>query len=110
DDDAAVFVRDRLVPAGEIDDAEPPHAEPHAAFDERPPIIGPAVDDRVAHPEHAIRGGGTGTDQADDAAHRVSPPSSPTRPSCSRGKTESGSRAGSTPEAPGRPRGRSCRR
>ena len=57
----AVFVRDRLVPAGEVDDAEPTHAEPEATFDEGAPVVGPPMPDGVAHPPdlrlgHGARG------------------------------------------------------
>ena len=69
DQDVAVLVRDRLVPAGQVDDAEPPHAEADPALDERAPVVRAAMADRVAHPADLGLGDVSGADRPHDAAH-----------------------------------------
>ena len=49
DPDGAVLIRDRLVAARKVDDAEAPHAETHGAFGVEALIVGPAMPDLVAH-------------------------------------------------------------
>src|SRR5687768_5372627 len=51
DHNGAVLVGDGLVPAGQVHDAEPAHAEANPALDERAPVVGTPMSDRVAHPE-----------------------------------------------------------
>ena len=55
DPDTLVFVMNRLPAAHEIDDAKPPHAEPDRSLSIDAFIIGPAVDDGLAHSTHFIR-------------------------------------------------------
>ncbi len=50
--DRAVFIRHRLVAAGNVDDAEAPHAERHAAAVIKAIVIGAAMRDDAAHPLH----------------------------------------------------------
>ncbi len=88
DDDAPVLVGERLVPAGEVDDAEATHAEAHAALGERAPVIRTAVLDRIAHADDLRLGDRRGADPADDAAHLRRPASCPTPPSCTPARTE----------------------
>ena len=47
--DALVFVVNGLVSAAEVNDAQPPHAQPNRTLDEEPLIVGAAVHDGVAH-------------------------------------------------------------
>src|SRR5260370_25014722 len=47
--DSSVFVRNWLVAGGQIDDAEPPHADAAAAIEIKPFILWAAVPDLVAH-------------------------------------------------------------
>ena len=47
--DGAVFIRDRLRPAGQVDDAEAAHAEAHNAVPPVPVLVGTAMDHRVTH-------------------------------------------------------------
>jgi hypothetical protein len=49
---AAVFVEDRLMPTGEVDDAEAAHAETRAVGDVESLIVGTAVHDLLAHVVH----------------------------------------------------------
>src|SRR5208337_3141769 len=49
DPGAAVFVEDRLMAAGEINDAEAPHPKSRAVLDEDALVVRTAVDDLVAH-------------------------------------------------------------
>ena len=78
--DRAVLIPDRLLPAGDIDDREPAHAERDLRSDEVPAIVGSAMDDRVAHGAHGATGR-FGPElpprKARNAAHRATPPSSP---------------------------------
>ena len=46
----AVFTGDRLLPAGDVDDAQPPHADADAVGDERPVVVGAPVHDGIRHP------------------------------------------------------------
>src|ERR1035438_3469332 len=50
--DCPVFVVNGLLPAGQVNDAEPAHTQPHRTLRVDPFIIGPAVNDRLAHPVH----------------------------------------------------------
>ena len=45
-----VLAGDGLVPAGHVDDAQPPHAQPDVAVDEDAAVIRPAVDHLPGHP------------------------------------------------------------
>ena len=47
--DGSVFVANRLVAAGEVDDAQAAHAERRAIRDEHPLVVWPAVTDDIAH-------------------------------------------------------------
>src|SRR5580698_7886319 len=49
---AAIFVEDRLVATGKINDAKPPHPEPRAIGNIKPLIVRTAVHDLVAHVAH----------------------------------------------------------
>jgi hypothetical protein len=49
---AAVFVEYRLVSARKVDDAKAPHSESSAILHQDAFIVGPAVDDLVAHVAH----------------------------------------------------------
>ena len=49
DTDRAVLVEDRLVPAGQVDDRQPPHPEPDPPLDVDALVIGAAMHDRGAH-------------------------------------------------------------
>jgi hypothetical protein len=46
---AAIFVRDRLMPSAQIDDAEPAHADAATAIDINAFIVWPAVANLIAH-------------------------------------------------------------
>src|SRR5439155_692242 len=50
----AILVGDRLLPAGDVDDRQPAHAERHLGGDEVAAVVRAAVDDRVAHRAAAI--------------------------------------------------------
>src|SRR5712691_6535201 len=67
-----VLVVHRLVPAGEVDDRQPAHAERYAVELDRAFVVGPAVGHRRAHPrdELATERGIPARD-ATDAAHLV---------------------------------------
>ena len=66
--DGPVLVVDRLLSAGEIDDAEPAHPEPCGAFRVDSFIVGAAMDDRPTHPLH-VGGFDDGATLADDARY-----------------------------------------
>src|SRR5688572_23530266 len=75
--DRPVFVRDRLMTAFEVDDAQAAHAERHAIAEIDPFVVRTAVHDRGAHAAD-IRLGYRGSIPAHDsgnAAHRYFPPS-----------------------------------
>ena len=56
---------------GEIDDAEPPHADAAAAIDVDALVVGAAMADLVAHRVHArTLGGLIEEDEAGNTAHR----------------------------------------
>ena len=86
DEHAAVLVRDRLVAAGQVDDAEAAHAEADPALDEGAPVVGAPMADGIAHPLHFGIGDGSGSDRPYDAAH-VRRPSFPRSPSCTPRRT-----------------------
>src|SRR5579862_9845554 len=50
--DGSIFVRDGLMAGGQIDDAEPAHANPTAAIGVNPFVVRAAVHDRIAHGPH----------------------------------------------------------
>ena len=52
DPNRAVFVRHGLMPAGDVNDAEPPHPERDAAAVIEAVVIGAAMRDDTAHPLH----------------------------------------------------------
>jgi hypothetical protein len=45
----AIFVKDRLMAPGQIDNAEAAHAQSHAIFDENALIVGAAIHNGLAH-------------------------------------------------------------
>ena len=47
--DGAVFIGDRLMASGEVDDAQSPHTDRATAIDMETFVVGPAMDDLVAH-------------------------------------------------------------
>ena len=53
---AAVFVENRLMASGEVDDAESAHAETGAVGDVESLVVGAAVDDLLAHMVHECFG------------------------------------------------------
>ena len=55
DDHAAIFIRDRLPPTGNIDDAQPAHAECELAIDIHALIIRPAMADYTQHASESFR-------------------------------------------------------
>jgi hypothetical protein len=54
DPDGAALVVDWLASAGEVDDAQTPHAEADARLHVDPFIVWTAVPDHLAHPVHEI--------------------------------------------------------
>src|SRR5438552_15513147 len=77
DDFGAILVEDRLVPASQIDDTQPPHAEPDGAIEEQSLIVWPAMADGGAHRAHdlgAHRMVQVCMNDADDAAHCANDP------------------------------------
>jgi hypothetical protein len=82
--DAAVLVAHRLMPAGDVHDAEAAHPQAHVAFHEAAPVVRPAVRDGVAHPPDLGLGDRTVAQATDDAAH-LTPPFGPRPPACSPG-------------------------
>ncbi len=54
DYDAAVFVADRLVAPGQVDDREAPRGDPDPAIDVHPLRVGAAVDERRRHPAQPV--------------------------------------------------------
>ena len=79
-DDRAVLVEDRLVAAGEIDDAQTARAERDAVVREVALAVGPAMDDPIRHPADeslvALR-----ANVSDDATHELFTRSRQGRPS-----------------------------
>src|SRR5204862_3906551 len=74
DDDAAVFVVDRLPSAGQVDDAQPARAEPDVAVEIHALVVRPAVPDARQHAaEHfsADRLAGAVRVYAANSAHNV---------------------------------------
>src|SRR6266571_132945 len=72
DDLRAILVEDRLSPARQIDDAEPPHPEADGALHIDALVVRPPMPDRVAHPPNRGRGGGPGrvsVYDSDDTTH-----------------------------------------
>jgi hypothetical protein len=49
DPNSLVLVVNRLMPRGQVDDAEPAHAEAHPALDVQPFIVGSAMTNDLAH-------------------------------------------------------------
>src|SRR5438046_10339100 len=75
--DRPVLVPDRLLPAGDIDDREPTHAERDLRGDEIPAVVGPSMEDRIANGAHGAAGrlGSERPPRASrHAAHRATPP------------------------------------
>ena len=74
DPDCAVFVRDRLVAALEVDDAEAAHADGDAVADVHALLVGPAVHERPRHPlgpvEQLALAAARPLEQPRDSAHR----------------------------------------
>jgi len=52
DDLGPIFVENRLAPAGQVDDAEPPHAQSHGAVHIDALVVRPSVPDGFAHLPH----------------------------------------------------------
>ena len=50
DTDGFVFVENRLVTSGEVDDAQPPHAQARAVLYENAFVIGSAMNNALTHP------------------------------------------------------------
>ena len=50
--DRAIFVVDRLLPGGQVDDAQAAHAESDAGLDVNSLVVGPAVADHFTHAVH----------------------------------------------------------
>jgi hypothetical protein len=50
DPQAAVFVVNRLPPAGKVDDAQTPHTQPYGTFRVNALVIRTTVNNRLAHP------------------------------------------------------------
>src|SRR5262249_32201466 len=73
DPDRLVFVVDGLVSAGEVNDAEPAHAEPGSAAGVDALVVRPAVDDGAAHAPHGVGADGLAfpSDQPGYSAHRA---------------------------------------
>src|SRR5207237_4450287 len=73
DADRAVFVEHRLLPAGQIDDAEAAHAERHAIRDVDALFIGPAMHHHPAHRANVLLDAGTPVPPNDscDTAHKL---------------------------------------
>src|SRR6266516_231637 len=72
DDLRAILVEDRLAPARQIDDAEPPHPEADGARYIDALVVRPPMPDRVAHPPNRGSGGGprgVSVYDSDDTAH-----------------------------------------
>src|SRR5213594_3486271 len=70
----AILVGDRLLPAGDVDDRQPAHAERHLGGDEVAAVVRAAVDNRVAHRAHGAAGllvPELPSREAGDAAHRA---------------------------------------
>ena len=72
DDLGPIFVENRLAPAGQVDDAEPPHAQSHGAVHIDTLVVRPSVPDRFAHLPHEERRDRAvpvRVDESYDAAH-----------------------------------------
>ncbi len=72
DPDRLVFVGERLLAGGQIDDAQTAVAQCRLSVDEDPFRVGTAMHDAVAHRDHALAIFGrelTGRDDADDSTH-----------------------------------------
>src|SRR3954463_11005274 len=70
--DGFVFVSDRLVTGGKVDDAEAPHAQPGRALNVIAVVVRTAVGDHIAHSAHDRRIGYAAAFRAHhsgDAAH-----------------------------------------
>jgi hypothetical protein len=72
-----VLVREGLVAAGKVDDAQPPRPQPGSRLDVDALVVGAAVDDRPAHGRHELgrdgRAVGARRDAADPAHYFVPP-------------------------------------
>ena len=64
------FVRNRLVAAGEVDNAESANAECDASFVKEPSVVRPSVGDAFRHPAKAWQA--HSADDSADAAHQTS--------------------------------------
>src|SRR2546423_2444721 len=98
--DRRIFVADRLMSAGDIDDAQPPHSQPNPreGIDIHAFIIRTAVLHQPVHPKNAASI--AGTSRSADAAHAVRP---------SAGRPRSGQAASAhTNQRSRRPRGPRC--
>ena len=73
DADRAIFVEHRLLPAGQIDDAEAAHAERHAIRDVDALFIGPAMHHHPAHRANVLLDAGTPVPPNDscDTTHKL---------------------------------------
>src|SRR3954453_15133143 len=58
-DDIAVFVKDRLLPIGQTDNAQPPRSQPEPGPNEKTLLVGAAVEQRPGHPFQTPLGNGT---------------------------------------------------
>jgi hypothetical protein len=71
DGDGAVFVEDRLMSAGKIDDRQAAHAERHGVLDEVARVVRSAMHHRIAHARDVLARGRLSSPRgnAGDAAH-----------------------------------------
>ncbi len=117
----AVFVSDRLLPPGYIDDGEPAHTEGYVWGDEIAAVVRTSMDDRVAHRVYGAAGllvPELPPSEAGDAAHRPTAPlrsrarATHTRRSGAPGHESRGTRRGRAPAPRRRDSGpaRACRR
>src|SRR3954469_20939387 len=75
DVERAVLVRHRLMAAGDVDDAEPAHADRHAGRNMIPAVVGASVPNGVTHPAQPLGRIGTirqATGEAGYSTHRSS--------------------------------------
>src|SRR5689334_19713243 len=66
-----VFVKERLVAAGDVDDAQPPHSEADALAQKKTGVVRPAMAESAGHrlQRRLVDGGGAAVKEAGDAAH-----------------------------------------
>src|SRR6516165_11428909 len=69
--DGLVFIENRLMASSEVDDAQAPHSKPGTVSYENAFVIGPAMDNAVAHPTYrgSIYSGGLRVHYSSDSTH-----------------------------------------